>query len=186
MAWGWRGAGELSFPTRFLEEWRKQRVCRYRTSCLPSTITQSWVFPTSWLHSICTQLPLVRDPALRPAPDHPIPIPPAFRNRLILTGSAQTALGNYERALEHLLAARADMDRLPIIFNWFWRIRLESALIELWLAKGDLAQARTHAESFLKTALVPAQQTCQALAWEVNARSRQRDRKSTRLNSSHT
>jgi len=135
----------------------------------------------AWLHllamdfagvlAICDSvLPLVRDPALRPAPDHPIPIPPAFRNRLILTGSAETALGNYESALEHLLAARADMDRLPIIFNWFWRIRLESALIELWLAKGELAQARTQAESFLKTALATAEHTWQALAWEVNAR----------------
>ena len=79
-------------------------------------------------------------------------------------------MGNYESALEHLLAARADMDRLPIIFNWFWRIRLESALIELWLAKGELAQARTQAESFLKTALATAEHTWQALAWEVNAR----------------
>ncbi len=135
----------------------------------------------AWLHllamdfagvlAICDSvLPLVRDPALRPAPDHPIPIPPAFRNRLILTGSAETALGNYESALLHLLAAGADMDRLPIIFNWFWRIRLESALIELWLAKGELAQARTQAESFLKTALATAEHTWQALAWEVNAR----------------
>ncbi len=135
----------------------------------------------AWLHllamdfagvlAICDSvLPLVRDPALRPAPDHPTPIPPAFRNRLILTGSAETALGNYESALLHLLAARADMDRLPIIFNWFWRIRLESALIELWLAKGELAQARTQAESFLKTALATAEHTWQALAWEVNAR----------------
>src|SRR5258708_13038787 len=121
--------------------------------------------------AICDSVfPLVRDPALRSAPDHPIPIPPAFRNRLILTGSAETALGNYESALEHLLAARADMDRLPIIFNWFWRIRLESALIELWLAKGDIGQARTQAESFLKTASATAEHTWQALAWEVNAR----------------
>ncbi len=135
----------------------------------------------AWLHllamdfagvlAICDSvLPLVRDPALRPAPDRPTPIPTAFRNRLILTGSAETTLGNYENALEHLLAARADMDRLPIIFNWFWRIRLESALIELWLAKGELAQARTQAESFLKTALATAEHTWQALAWEVNAR----------------
>jgi tetratricopeptide (TPR) repeat protein len=135
----------------------------------------------AWLHlqamdfagvlAICDSvLPLVRDPALRPAPEHPTPIPTAFRSRLILTGSAETALGNYESALEHLLAARADMDRLPIIFNWFWRIRLESAFIELWLAKGDIGQARTQAESFLKTALATAEHTWQALAWEVNAR----------------
>jgi tetratricopeptide (TPR) repeat protein len=135
----------------------------------------------AWLHlqamdfagvlAICDSvLPLVRDPALRPAPDDPTPLPSAFRHRLILTGSAETGLGNYESALEHLLAARAFVDRLAIIFNWFWRMRLESALTELWLAKGDLAQARTQAESFLKTALATAEHTWQALAWEVNAR----------------
>jgi len=87
-----------------------------------------------------------------------------------LTGSAETALGNYESALEHLLGARADMDPPRIIFDWYWPIPLESALTELWLAKGDLAQARPQAESFLKIALATAEHTWQALAWEVNAR----------------
>jgi DNA-binding winged helix-turn-helix (wHTH) protein/tetratricopeptide (TPR) repeat protein len=121
--------------------------------------------------AICDSvLPLVRDPDLRPAPDHPTPIPSAFRNRLILTGSAETALGNYESALEHLLAARADMDRSSIIFNWFWRMRLESAFTELRLAQGDLAQARPQAERFLAITLETAEHTWQALAWEANAR----------------
>jgi DNA-binding winged helix-turn-helix (wHTH) protein/tetratricopeptide (TPR) repeat protein len=131
--------------------------------------------------AICDSvLPLVRDPEPRPAPDHPTPIPSAFRNRLILTGTAETALGNYESALEHLLAARADMDGPAIIFNWFWRMRLESALTELWLAKGDLAQARGQAESFLKTTLATAEHTWQALAWEVNARVAMAERDLTR------
>jgi hypothetical protein len=39
-----------------------------------------------------------------------------------------------------------------------------------WLAKGDPAQARPQAESFLKIALATAEHTYQALAWEVNAR----------------
>jgi tetratricopeptide (TPR) repeat protein len=121
--------------------------------------------------AICDSvLPLVRDPDLRPAPDHPTPIQSVFRNRLVLAGSAETALGNFESALEHLLAARADMDRSAIIFTWFWRMRLESAFTELWLAKGDLAQARPQAEKFLAIALETAEHTWQVLAWEVNAR----------------
>jgi tetratricopeptide (TPR) repeat protein len=170
----------------FLGEWGEAlRSYRDVIATLEKNALYNWAqevhLNRAWLHlqamdfagvlAICDSvLPLVRDPALRPAPEHPTPIPTAFRNRLILTGSAETALGNYESALEHLLAARADMDRLAIICNWFWRIRLESALTELWLAKGDLAQARTHAESFLKTALATAEHTWQALAWEVNAR----------------
>ncbi len=121
--------------------------------------------------AICNSaLPLVRDPGPRPAPDYPAPHPIAFRTCLFLTGSAETALGNYESALMNLSAARADLDRLATVWNWWWRMPLENALTELWLAKGDLAQARPQAESFLKIALATAEHTWQGLAWEVNAR----------------
>lgn len=53
---------------------------------------------------------------------------------------------------------------------WYHRLRLESALTELWIAKGDLAQARGQAESYLKIALATAEHTWQALAWEVHNR----------------
>jgi tetratricopeptide (TPR) repeat protein len=89
---------------------------------------------------------------------------------LLLTGSAETALGNYESALEHLLAARAIMDRSAVIFVWIWRMPLESALTELWLAKGDVVQARLQAERFLAITLAKAERTWQVLAWEMNAR----------------
>ena len=120
--------------------------------------------------AICNStLPLVNDPELRPAPDCRTPRP-ILRICLILTGTAETALGNYESALEHLLVARADMERPAATFLWYWRMPLESTLTELWLAKGDLAQARPQAERFLKIALATAEHTWQALAWEVNAR----------------
>jgi hypothetical protein len=89
---------------------------------------------------------------------------------LFLKGSAETALGNYERAGEYLLTTQAGMDRPAVIFDWYWRMRLESALTELWLAKGDLAQARPQAESFLKVTSATAEHTWQGLAWEANAR----------------
>jgi len=121
--------------------------------------------------AICNStVPIIRDPAPRPAPDHPTPQPAVILMCLYLTGSADTALGNYKSALEHLLAARAIMDRSAVVFTWVWRMPLESALTELWLAKGDLAQARPQAERLLKIALASAEHTWQALAWEVNAR----------------
>jgi DNA-binding winged helix-turn-helix (wHTH) protein/tetratricopeptide (TPR) repeat protein len=135
----------------------------------------------AWLHlhamdfagalAICdSALPLVRDPDLRPAPDYPTPRPHNIRMCLFLKGSAETALENYERASEYLLMARAGMDRPGVIFDWYWRMRLESALTELWLAKGDLARAKPQAEEFLKITLATAEHTWQARAWEVNAR----------------
>ena len=56
------------------------------------------------------------------------------------------------------------------MFDWYWRMPLESAVTEFWLAKGDLNQARPQAESFLKIALATVELTWQVLAWEVNAR----------------
>jgi hypothetical protein len=47
---------------------------------------------------------------------------------------------------------------------------LEHALTELWLAKGNLTQARPQAERFLKIVLAAAEHMWQALAWEVSAR----------------
>jgi hypothetical protein len=72
------------------------------------------------------------------------------------------------------------MDPPRIIFDWYWRMPLESALTELWLAKGDLAQARPQAESFLKITMATAEHTWQALAWDVNARVAMAERDFTR------
>jgi len=121
--------------------------------------------------TICDSvLPLVRDPEPRHSPDYPTPFPSTFRIRLILTGLAQAALGDYESALEHFQATRVDMDRRPSLLDWYWGMHLEFAATDLWLAKGDLAQARPQAERFLKFTLATAEHTWQALAWEVNAR----------------
>jgi hypothetical protein len=43
-------------------------------------------------------------------------------------------------------------------------------LTELWLAKGDLTEARIEGERFLEVTLATAERTWQALAWETNAR----------------
>ncbi len=115
-------------------------------------------------------LRLITDPELRLVPDYPAPYRFGLWKCLFLMGSAETALGDYESALEHLLAAQADMDRPGPTCVWYWRMPLESALTELWLAKGDLVQARSQAEKFLAITLATAEHTWQALAWEVNAR----------------
>jgi hypothetical protein len=100
--------------------------------------------------TICNStFPLVREPDLRRTPDRGT-ARPITQIWLILKGTAETALGHYESALEHLLAARGDMDRPPVVFAWFLRMRLESALTELWLAKCDQAQARRRQKGFFR------------------------------------
>jgi DNA-binding winged helix-turn-helix (wHTH) protein len=93
-----------------------------------------------------------------------------LRMCLVLAGSAETALGSYERALKHLMAARDGMARQMVIRDWYWRMPLEASLTELWLSTGDLDRARTQAQRFLDVTLATAERTWQALAWEANAR----------------
>jgi ATP/maltotriose-dependent transcriptional regulator MalT len=89
---------------------------------------------------------------------------------LVLAGSAEAALGHEKRALDRLLTLSEEMDRQTVIHDWYTRMLLESALTELWLAKGDLAQASMQADQFLKRTLSTAERTWQALAWETSAR----------------
>jgi DNA-binding winged helix-turn-helix (wHTH) protein/tetratricopeptide (TPR) repeat protein len=169
----------------FLGEWGEAlREIKDVTAMLDKNADYLWGqvvnLNRAWLHlhamdfagalAICNStLPLVRHPELRPTPDFPTPRP-VIRLCLFLMGSAETALGHYESAFEHLLLERADMDQPAIFFGWYGRMQLEAAFTELWLAKGDLSQARPQAETFLKIALETAEHTWQALAWEVNAR----------------
>jgi hypothetical protein len=89
---------------------------------------------------------------------------------LVLAGTAETALGHYERALQYLVTVKDDMEHQRVIHDWYCRMLLESALTDLWLAQGDLAQARPQAERFLDATLATAERTWQALAWDANVR----------------
>jgi DNA-binding winged helix-turn-helix (wHTH) protein len=89
---------------------------------------------------------------------------------LVWAGTAETALGNYERAWWYLVTAREEMERQRVMLDWHCRLLLEVGLTELWLAQGDLAQARSQAERFLHATLATAERTWQALAWDANAR----------------
>jgi hypothetical protein len=89
---------------------------------------------------------------------------------LILSGNAEAALGNHQRAVENLSAARQDMDRSMSVLDHYWRMFLEAGFTEVSLATGNLTRARADAQRFLEAALTTAERTCQALAWEANAR----------------
>jgi DNA-binding winged helix-turn-helix (wHTH) protein/tetratricopeptide (TPR) repeat protein len=88
----------------------------------------------------------------------------------VIAGTAEVGLGNHERALEHLLAAKQEMDSHTVINDWYCRMMLQAALTDLWLARGDLRLAKSEGEVFVTVACATAERTWQALAWEVNAR----------------
>ena len=97
-------------------------------------------------------------------------IAPSQRFQLTLVGTAQVALGLHDQALEHLSLARHEMDRQSVIGDEYCRFLLESALTELWLAKGDLKQASAQSQQLLEFALGTEERTWQALAWDANTR----------------
>jgi tetratricopeptide (TPR) repeat protein len=113
-------------------------------------------------------------PAARQVLDSAFPILGAFpvlrRHLLIYDGSVEARTGNADRALELLLACRAEMEQHPLLVDWYTRMPLQRALTEAWLSKGDLAQARVEAEEFLRVTLVTEQRTYRALAYEANTR----------------
>ena len=89
---------------------------------------------------------------------------------LVLAGTAATALGHDARAWHSLMTVQEDMERQRVNHDWYCRMLLEAALTDLWLAQGDLAQARSQAERFLHATLATAERTWQALAWDATAR----------------
>jgi tetratricopeptide (TPR) repeat protein len=120
---------------------------------------------------ICeSAVPLTRDPLLGAASQALPAYPPIFHWALITAGNAEAALGNHQRAVEHLSAARQDMDRSMSGLDWYWQMPLEAGFIEVWLAMGNLPRARAAAQRLLDLALTNADRTWQALAWEANAR----------------
>jgi DNA-binding winged helix-turn-helix (wHTH) protein len=134
---------------------------RAQTLCLYSAWLHFYAMDFDQVVKICESiLPLVGLPERTPW----------RRFCLVLAGSAEAAAGRETRALDRLLTLGQEMDRQTVIHDWYTRILLESALCELWLGKGDIAQARVQADRFLERTLATAEHTWHALAWETNAR----------------
>jgi DNA-binding winged helix-turn-helix (wHTH) protein len=93
-----------------------------------------------------------------------------FRFGSILMAAAELNLGNYERTHVLLCAAQEEIERLPLALDWLRRVFIESVLTDLWLAEGDVTQARIEVEKLLMIALETAERTWQAVAWEASAR----------------
>ena len=89
---------------------------------------------------------------------------------LTLIGAAEAGLGNHEGALEHLLAARGEMDRRVTLLDWYTRFWQRWTLTNLWLSTGDVARARDEAELFVANACATEERTWQGLAWDAHAR----------------
>lgn len=93
-----------------------------------------------------------------------------FRQALVLAGTALVGLGRGELASSYLLQARDGMDAQQVSLDWYWRMPLQAALTELYLQRGEPAQAQVEAQRFIGASLASEERTWQALAWEASAR----------------
>ena len=89
---------------------------------------------------------------------------------LAVRGAAEVGAGRYASGEAHLLAAREEMARQPVLVDWYWSLMVQWGLTNLWLARGDLPRAREEGDRLLAEAAASAERTWQALAWETNAR----------------
>src|SRR5262245_33651660 len=55
-------------------------------------------------------------------------------------------------------------------YHWYWRMNAVLGLSNVWLASGNLRQARLEADRFLESTLSTAEPNLHALAWDLDAR----------------
>jgi len=172
----WLSHFTLPWSLLFLGEWGEALQTLTAESTLADKNGERYHAQTlqlyrAWIHLHAMDFPAVLETCGSVLPSFDDPASGPWRRfGLALAGSAEAASGMYEAAEQHLLAARGEIDRRPLIHDWYSRMILEGALSELWLAKRDLAQARLEAERFLELTQATAERTWQALAWDTNAR----------------
>jgi DNA-binding winged helix-turn-helix (wHTH) protein len=172
----WLSHFTLPWSLLFLGEWGEALQTLTAESTLADKNGERYHAQTlqlyrAWIHLHAMDFPAVLETCGSVLPSFDDPASGPWRRfGLALAGSAEAASGMYEAAEQHLLAAREEIDRRPLIHDWYSRMILEGALSELWLAKRDLAQARLEAERFLELTRATAERTWQALAWDTNAR----------------
>jgi tetratricopeptide (TPR) repeat protein len=97
-------------------------------------------------------------------------LPAERRLALVYGGLAAAGLGNGGAALKLLRQAEAEMARLTVHMDWYWRLALNWGVVNVQIAEGDRAAARAGAEQLCILAAQTDDRAWQALGWEARAR----------------
>src|SRR6266478_2749501 len=88
----------------------------------------------------------------------------------IAAGNMALQQGRYSEALEHFRHVQ-DVDvHTRFFMHWAWRMMAHLESSNAWLLSGNIVNARTAADGFLKSALSTSDPYLQALAWDLKAR----------------
>ena len=92
------------------------------------------------------------------------------RLSLVMCGLAEAGLGNTTAARDYLLEAERQIERHPVMLDWYMTLMLEWGRVNLLLLAGSQLEAAVRADRFLRLAGDTNERTWQALASETWAR----------------
>jgi len=98
----------------------------------------------------------------------------------IAAGNMALQQGKYSEALEHFTHVQDLGAHTKFFMHWEWRMMAQLESGNAWLLSGNIVNARTAADGFLKSALPTSDPYLQALAWELKARVAMAERDSHR------
>jgi DNA-binding winged helix-turn-helix (wHTH) protein/tetratricopeptide (TPR) repeat protein len=85
-------------------------------------------------------------------------------------GNIALLQANYSQALEHFRHVQEFEVHTKFFMHWDWRMMAQLESSNAWLLSGNIVNACTVADGFLKSALSTADPYLHALAWNLNAR----------------
>jgi DNA-binding winged helix-turn-helix (wHTH) protein/tetratricopeptide (TPR) repeat protein len=88
----------------------------------------------------------------------------------IAAGNIALQQGKYSEAVEHFRHVRNLDEHTKFFMHWEWRMMAQLELSNAWLLSGNIVNARTACDGFLKSALSTSDPHLQALGWELQAR----------------
>jgi tetratricopeptide (TPR) repeat protein len=88
----------------------------------------------------------------------------------IAAGKIALQQGKYSEAVEHFRHVQNLDEHTKFFMHWEWRMMVQVELSNTWLLSGNIVNARTAADGFLKSALSTSDPHLQALGWELQAR----------------
>jgi DNA-binding winged helix-turn-helix (wHTH) protein/tetratricopeptide (TPR) repeat protein len=89
---------------------------------------------------------------------------------LVTAATVELGMGDYDKSFAYLSELQALYDRTEVPLSWYWKMPMCAARCEVWLARGDVASARTEAELLRELSDQTGERAWQARAKQTSAR----------------
>jgi len=130
-----------------------------------------FTFREAWLRTLVFDFEGVRslcDQVMSATPTYLSGQPQAMA--LMASGYAALAGGDHDRAMQCFREMRDREIAHKFFLHWYWRMRADLGLADVYLQMGEINDARREADRFLQSALATADPNLQLLAWDLLTR----------------